>query len=183
MRNRARASRRWGALGAGLLVLAAAGVVQAGLVSAAPQDDVAPPLVKCVIDSDPTGLLVRVDRGQYVAPAVFRWRVGSWHVVSVPSPQGEDPRLTYYRFERWSDGGAQTHWVRVPREGLKLVAAFSTWHSFRARPEPREGGRVDLDPEPVGGYYKHGTIVTMTAVPAKGYKFLRWQRVNPPGKT
>ena len=79
-----------------------------------------------------------------------------------------------YRFDRWSDGGAQTHSVSVT-DGMELTAYFAKEeedtvnYTVTLSASPTAGGTVSG-----GGTYAKGTVRTVTATPNPGYIFIRW---------
>lgn len=79
-----------------------------------------------------------------------------------------------YRFDRWSDGGAQTHSVSVT-DGMELTAYFAKEeeetmnYTVTLSASPAAGGTVSG-----GGTYAKGTVRTVTATPNPGYIFIRW---------
>lgn len=77
-----------------------------------------------------------------------------------------------YEFERWSDGGEQTHNV-IWSSGMKLTAYFREKDKPKyvvfTLANPSSGGTVSG-----GGTYEEGTIRTVTASANEGYRFVRW---------
>jgi len=134
-------------------------------------------IVEVTIDTRPTGLKVRVDRGEYTAPATFRWPCGSVHKLSAPSPQSSNEGVRHI-FREWSDGGKQTHRI-IADESETITAAYSTFYRLTVASEPPEGGRIHVEPpspaDPM--WYPAGTVVRLTALPNIGFAFDHW-RVN-----
>lgn len=77
-----------------------------------------------------------------------------------------------YEFERWSDGGEQTHNV-VWSSGMRLTAYFrekdKPKYVVTTVASPLSGGTVSG-----GGIYEEGTIRIVTATAKDGYRFVRW---------
>lgn len=92
---------------------------------------------------------------------------GSTDIVSADPNEG-------YVFDRWSDGGAQTHSV-VWSDGKSLVAYFKKVetpivnYTITLSASPTGGGSVTG-----GGTRQAGSTGTITATPADGYMFARW---------
>jgi uncharacterized repeat protein (TIGR02543 family) len=80
-----------------------------------------------------------------------------------------------YQFDHWQ-GGSTTNPLSVTVDSDKTVIAFFTLlpgnYTLSVSSNPASGGSVTLDPP--GGAYPAGTVVTLTAVPATGYKFNGW---------
>ncbi|MGD2217419.1 MAG: hypothetical protein PVJ64_11700, partial [Gemmatimonadales bacterium] len=57
-----------------------------------------------------SGTEVTVDGTDRAAPFSARWQTGESHTIGVPSPQSGNSG-TRHLFDRWSDGGAQSHEV------------------------------------------------------------------------
>lgn len=78
-----------------------------------------------------------------------------------------------YQFDRWSDGGAQEHLVTWDKSGKSLTAYFTkievTQYTVTLNSWPENGGTVSG-----GGTYEVGTERTVSAVPADGYRFVKW---------
>lgn len=96
--------------------------------------------------------------------AAFRL-VGSSESISAIANEG-------YEFERWSDGGAQTHTVSWT-DGSSITAYFTKKEviQYKLTVAAMAGGTVS----PSGiNYYTSGTKVKVTASPNTGYKFNAW---------
>ena len=77
-----------------------------------------------------------------------------------------------YRFDRWSgDVSGNVTSVTITMNANKSVTAtFIRTYTLTTSVSPTEGGSVS----PVGGTYDEGTSVTLTAIPASGYRFDHW---------
>ncbi len=87
-------------------------------------------LMSFQLESEPTGLIVKVEGAALVTPASFNSVNGAVLEVSAPSPQDLSASAGgpgQFAFESWSDGGERLHPITV-REGLRLKAIF--------RPDP-----------------------------------------------
>ena len=79
---------------------------------------------------------------------------------------------TGYVFDRWSDGGAQSHQIIVNKD-YDLTAYFKV--------KPKDSYTLSLSASPSGagtvsggGTYEEGELVVIEAFPNSGYRFLRW---------
>ena len=82
--------------------------------------------------------------------------------------------LERYRFEGWSDGGAISHSVRLPRRGGALTAQFASEFPLTTHVARTDSGSVSIDPASGNRYYRAGTSVAIRANPAPSWEFLRW---------
>ncbi|UCC83099.1 MAG: carboxypeptidase regulatory-like domain-containing protein [Gemmatimonadota bacterium] len=118
-----------------------------------------------------SGTQVTVDGTNRAAPFNTQWRTGESHTIGVPSPQSGEPG-TRYLFDRWSDGGAQSHEVMVERSRT-FTATLSTEHELTVTATPDGAGTVEADP--AGTWFAEGTNVQLTASPVVGWLFDRWE--------
>jgi uncharacterized protein (TIGR03437 family) len=124
------------------------------------------------IASNPPGLTIEVDGQAVVTPRVFNWAPGSPHVIAVPA----DPQTVSglrYSFGKWSDGGQREHSF----DATGGVAVY-TAHFIRRVPlvvTQQAGGTVSVDPPIADGFYSTYAQIVLTATPAPGYRFYRWQ--------
>jgi hypothetical protein len=78
-----------------------------------------------------------------------------------------------YRFDHWegSISGTSDNTVITIDSDKTAIAVFSkVVYTLESRLNPWDGGSVD----PAGGNYKAGATVTLTAIPAAGYRFDHW---------
>ena len=78
-----------------------------------------------------------------------------------------------YEFERWSDGGAQDHYIAVNYDNYSVTAYFTkiqvTNYTVTLKASPSGSGSVSG-----GGTYEKGTRRTVSATANSGYRFVRW---------
>ena len=84
------------------------------------------------VDTNPTGLQIEVDGRNYTTPYSFSWFSGSDHFVNAFSPKNGDVG-TRYVFEKWSDGNAQFHSVRVGTSDVSLIADYTRQYQISIR--------------------------------------------------
>ena len=80
-----------------------------------------------------------------------------------------------YEFDRWSDGGSQTHDITWSISNNSFTAYFRkksvTQYRLTLSCNPSNGGTVS----PTSGtYYNSGTSVRVSATPNSGWRFVRW---------
>ena len=128
----------------------------------------------------PAGLNIVVDGTRYVAPHAFsNWGIGSAHTIAVDNQNtGSSVTPTRNTFVRWTDGGAQSHTFLASANQTVVAAEFQ--QSFQVQTSVVSGGgTVTLEPASPDGYYVSGTKVKVTAHPAAGQTFYRWQGTSP----
>lgn len=78
-----------------------------------------------------------------------------------------------YEFDRWSDGGSQTHTVTWSTAGQSLIAYFTkkedAKYTLSLSSSPSYAGSTSG-----GGSYTAGTKAYVTAAANSGYRFVRW---------
>jgi len=80
---------------------------------------------------------------------------------------------TGYKFDYWErDASGTSDNIVVTMDSEKtIIAAFSkVEYTLETRLSPGSGGSID----PPGGNYESGATVTLTAIPATGYRFDHW---------
>jgi hypothetical protein len=118
-----------------------------------------------------SGTQVTVDGTERAAPFNARWQTGESHTIGVQSPQSGDPGARYL-FNRWSDGGAQSHEVSVER-ARTFTATLDTEYELTIAVTPDGVGTVEADP--AGPWIADGTNVELTASPVVGWVLDRWE--------
>lgn len=128
----------------------------------------------------PTGLSIVVDGTRLTAPQSFNWGPGSTHTIAVDAVQqtGSTATPTRNNFVRWSDGGSLSHTFTAGASQTVVAAEFQ--QSFRVQSSVLGGnGTVTVEPPSADGYYLAGTKIKVTARPAPGSRFYRWQGSDP----
>lgn len=78
-----------------------------------------------------------------------------------------------YQFDRWSDGGSQTHDVTWTYAGQSITAFFTkiptTNYTVTLKSNPTDGGTTSG-----GGTFEKGTVKTISATPNSGFRFVKW---------
>lgn len=107
---------------------------------------------RVIVDSEPSGLLVRVDGEEFISPVVFNWLPNETHQLGVISPQGDNVQ-TRFTFNRWSDNGLQEHNITVSEDLVTYTAIFDA--SYFLTVESAYGTPVG------GGWYTNGSQATV----------------------
>lgn len=90
-----------------------------------------------------------------------------------------------YTFLGWFDASAasadpisaEASYTFEVQNDVQLAARFSASYTLDLTVSPAEGGNVSG-----GGNFSGGTVVTVTATPADGYRFAGWYDIGSPGK-
>lgn len=122
--------------------------------------------------TDPPGLLVRVNNGNFVAPRSFATQPGAAFNVDAPVQQAG---TVQYRFSKWSQGGAQAQTIRVTgAESVEFTLTYAKRYYASARVVPAGAGTVTQSPTSTDGFYDSGTSVEFRAAAGAGRTFRGW---------
>jgi len=120
--------------------------------------DIFPNLSTITLQTDPTGLMVKLDGQRRTAPVLEESIVGSVRLIGAFSQMFNGEA---YRFESWSDGGADTHTITT----LASNATFTVTYAIIPDFEPSKIGHWKLDEvngltaADSSGSDNHGTLV------------------------
>jgi len=79
-----------------------------------------------------------------------------------------------YRFESWSNGGARTQSLALPRGGGGITANFVSEYPLSTGVARSEGGSINVQPSSGDGHYRDGASVRLSALPKPDWEFVRW---------
>ena len=102
------------------------------------------------VATNPAGRDVVVDSQTRTGPYVFWCDDGSSHTISAPGPQATGP-MTQYRYDTWSDAGAQTHSITCTAS-TTVTANFVLQYQITITTTPA-GRTVTVDSFPRTGPY------------------------------
>lgn len=131
-------------------------------------------LNRLMITSNVAGGAVLVDGEQCEVPCTVDRPRGANVTLEAPSTQlaGDGRRL---EFERWSDGQSRVRSLAIPAADPPALQVFyATAYVLRLAIDPEEGGQISVTPASPDNYYREATKVFLTAQPAEGYRFRRW---------
>lgn len=131
-------------------------------------------LNRLMISSNINGGAVLVDGERCDLPCTVDRQRGASVMVEAPATQaaGDGRRL---EFERWSDGQPRVRTLTIPAaDPPALQVQYATAYLLRLAIDPEEGGRITASPPSADNYYREGGKVQLTAQPAEGYRFRRW---------
>ncbi|TLY31849.1 MAG: hypothetical protein E6K56_04245, partial [Ignavibacteria bacterium] len=125
--------------------------------------------VQVTIQTNPSGLVFRVDGSTKTAPYTLTFYPATTHQISTDSLQNQSPaaRMAY---KGWSDGGTITHTISFPGKDSTITATFRPQYMLTMAASPGTGGTV----APSSAYYDTGSGVSISASPAAGYSFGGW---------
>ncbi|MBS1824225.1 MAG: SBBP repeat-containing protein [Acidobacteria bacterium] len=115
---------------------------------------------------------ITVDGTIHPTRRVFQWFSGTTHQVAVP----ETYLTTYERHTqgKWSHGGPLDQTITVGNTDAVYFATYKTEVKVETQVLPVGAGSVILTPSSADGFYSKWSSVTFAAIPAAGYRFVRW---------
>ncbi len=82
--------------------------------------------------------------------------------------------LGRHRFERWSNGGAMSQEIILPKQGGEITAEIVPQFPLSVDVAEEGSGSIQIEPNSLDGYYSEGTPVHITAEPYAGWYFVGW---------
>jgi hypothetical protein len=132
------------------------------------------------ITTNPAGLYFQIDGTYYYQgpqsfdQAHFNWVPGQTHTVTGFSPNQPYSVNTRYVFKAWSDKGALSHTITVPKISKTLTGTWTPQYVPIAYATPDCAAAVTLTPSSPDGFYTTGTKVKVAAVPETGWLLTGW---------
>ena len=124
------------------------------------------PTINVTIQTTPSGRTFMVDGVTYTAAQIFSWVPGSSHTIATTSPQNGGAGVRYV-WSSWTGGGAISHTV-APTTNKTYTATFRKQYYLTM--SHGTGGTV----RPTSGWRNSGAAISISAVPATGYRFTNW---------
>ena len=125
--------------------------------------------LQVTVAANPPNVSISIDGTAYYGGTTQTWLEGATHTLATTTPWNLIG--TKYDFSNWSDGGAISHTVTASALTTSYTANFTTSYQLTAGTNIAAGGSVS----PVSGtYYASGTVVSLTATPNPGYRFVNW---------
>ena len=124
------------------------------------------PTINVTIQTTPSGRTFIVDGVTYTAAQIFSWVPGSSHTIATTSPQNGGAGVRYV-WSSWTGGGAISHTV-APTTNKTYTATFRKQYYLTM--SHGTGGTV----RPTSGWRNSGAAISISAVPATGYRFTNW---------
>ncbi|PNS42476.1 hypothetical protein RJ60_00825, partial [Mesotoga sp. B105.6.4] len=124
------------------------------------------------VDTEPSGLEVKVNGVKKVAPASVVVNHGDTVSLEILTPQERDESGnvegidTKYSFTRWNDGNTSTT--------RNLVLSSSVSYTAQMKSEYFVSVSSSVVSIPGSGWYEKGSNLTLTAPQVEGYSFLNW---------
>jgi uncharacterized protein (TIGR03437 family) len=126
------------------------------------------------INSVPQGLQFTVDGSPCATPCVVNRPSGTSIQVIAPAaiPSSAVSRMN---FTSWSDGStSSTRTVTFGQNTQTLSASYQAQWALITTLNPAGSASFTYNPTSPDGFYADGTQVTVTVVPANGFKFVKW---------
>ena len=134
------------------------------------------------IQTDPPNMHYKIDGNEILAPQIMtggEFGVNIAHAMSATLQQACRTQCitgTRYLFTGWSDQTAPDRVVNWDgNSNVTYTLRFSTQHQVSVFSQFPARGTVSTSPSPADGYFDEGSIITLTAAPASGSRFLNWQ--------
>jgi len=124
------------------------------------------------VDTEPSGLEVKVNGVKKVAPASVVVNHGDTVSVEIVTPQERDESVnvegtdTRYSFTRWSDGSTAKARTITATGNLSLTAQMKSEYLVSVSSA--------VASIPGSGWYEKGSSLTLTAPQVEGFSFLNW---------
>ncbi len=123
-------------------------------------------ILTITFNTNPTGLLFKVDGITYSTPQIFNWTAGSSHVITSDSMQS-GVTGTRYLWNSWTNATKLTDTI-APLVNTTYTANFTTQYYLTMI--ANSGGTVT----PPSGWYNRNQKVTITATPDQQFRFVSW---------
>jgi uncharacterized protein (TIGR03437 family) len=131
-------------------------------------------LPQLTINSVPQGLQFTVDGSVCATPCVVNRPAGTSIQVIAPAsiPSSAVSRMN---FASWSDGStSSTRTVTFGQNTQALSATYQAQWALVTTLSPAGSASFTYNPTSPDGFYTDGTQVSVTVVPANGFKFVKW---------
>jgi uncharacterized protein (TIGR03437 family) len=126
------------------------------------------------INSNPQGLQFTVDGSPCATPCVVN-RASGYSMQVIAPPAISSSSVSRINFTSWSDGStASTRTVTFNQNTQTFSASYQSEWAVVATASPTGSVAFTYSPATPDGFFVNGTQVTVTAVPANGYKFVKW---------
>jgi len=132
------------------------------------------------VATNPAGLYFMIDNYYYYQgpqnfdAAHYNWTAGQTHTVTGFSPDQPYSVNTRYIFSKWSDKGALSHTITVPKKSFTLTGTWTTQYVPLVSATPDCAASVTLTPASADGFYTKGTKVKVAAAAAAGWTLTGW---------
>jgi uncharacterized protein (TIGR03437 family) len=126
------------------------------------------------INSVPQGLQFTVDGSPCATPCVVS-RASGYSMQVVAPAAISSSAVSRINFTSWSDGStATTRTVVFSQNAQNFSASYQSEWAMVATSSPAGSVSFTYSPASPDGFFVNGAQVTITAVPANGFKFIKW---------
>lgn len=131
------------------------------------------PVGMATVDTLPTGISVQVDGVACDTPCSLERDPGASLVVSVPAAYktGERSRLA---FQGWGDTSGPVRTIVLTADSKTYTAKYKVQNRLTVSAAPPEGASFTFDPQSTEGFYDAGSLVTVAAKVAAGFRVTAW---------
>jgi uncharacterized protein (TIGR03437 family) len=131
-------------------------------------------LPQVTINSVPSGMQFSVDGNPCATPCVVSKASGSTMQVAVPASVSSSS-VSRLDLTSWNDGStATTRTISFNQNTQSFSVAYHSSWALVATANPAASATFTYSPTTSDGFFPDGTQVTVTVVPANGFKFVKW---------
>ncbi len=131
-------------------------------------------LPQVTINSLPSGMQFSVDGNPCATPCVVSKASGSTMQVAVPASVSSSS-VSRLDLTSWNDGStATTRTISFNQNTQAFSVAYHSSWALVATANPAASATFTYSPTTSDGFFPDGTQVTVTVVPANGFKFVKW---------
>ena len=126
------------------------------------------------INSSPAGMQFLVDGNTCATPCVVSRASGATMQVAVPASVSSSS-VSRLDLTSWNDGStATTRTINFNQNSQTFLVSYHSSWALVATANPAASATFTYSPATPDGFFPDGTQVTVTVVPANGFKFVKW---------
>ena len=126
------------------------------------------------INSSPAGMQFSVDGNTCATPCVVSRASGATMQVAVPASVSSSS-VSRLDLTSWNDGStATTRTINFNQNSQTFLVSYHSSWALVATANPAASATFTYSPATPDGFFPDGTQVTVTVVPANGFKFVKW---------
>jgi uncharacterized protein (TIGR03437 family) len=125
------------------------------------------------LNTVPQGLPLQVDGVSCDAPCTIEKDAGTSVSISAPAMRKTDSRSRLV-FHGWSDSAEPNRVIALSPDSKTYTANYNSQNMLSLAANPTEGASFILTPASPDGFYDAGSLVSVTAKPAAGFRISAW---------
>ena len=131
------------------------------------------PIGMATLNSSPQGMSLQVDGIACSAPCAIERDAGTSVSISAPSVVGTGDR-SRLAFQGWTDSSQPTRAIVLSPDLKTYTAIYSLQNQLSVAATPPEGASFVLNPSSSDGFYNAGSLVSIAAQLAAGFRIVAW---------